>query len=106
MDGSKGDALDLKQYVEQGTIDTVIFSSILHELYSYIPYEGSKFNHATIAAALRSAYDVLSPGGRIVIRDGIMTEPAEQNERFTFAEGSYGVSRAVCEGFCWTRDPL
>jgi ubiquinone/menaquinone biosynthesis C-methylase UbiE len=82
----KGDALDLKQYVEQGTIDTVIFSSILHELYSYIPYEGRKFNHATIAAALRSAYEVLSPGGRIVIRDGIMTEPAEQKRTIHFLQ--------------------
>lgn len=87
-DVMKGDALDLKQYVEPGTIDTVIFSSILHELYSYIPYEGRKFNHATIAAALRSAFEVLSPGGRIVIRDGIMTEPANQMRTIRFLDQS------------------
>lgn len=82
----KGDALQLKTYVEAGRIGTVIFSSILHELYSYIEYEGSRFNRKTVAAALRSAFDVLSPGGRIIIRDGIMSEPAEQRRRIRFKE--------------------
>lgn len=82
----KGDALVLQEYVEKGTIDTVIFSSILHELYSYIPYNGHKFNHETVAAALTSAYEVLSPGGRIIIRDGIMTEPIDQKRRIIFYE--------------------
>ncbi|HEY2491621.1 MAG TPA: class I SAM-dependent methyltransferase [Paenibacillus sp.] len=82
----KGDALALQNYVEKGTIDTVIFSSILHELYSYIPYNGHKFNHDTVAAALTSAYAMLSPGGRIIIRDGIMTEPINQKRRIIFYE--------------------
>lgn len=71
----QGDALALKDFVEAGSVDTVIFSSILHELYSYIPFNGARFNRDTVAAALRSAFDVLSVGGRIIIRDGIMTEP-------------------------------
>ncbi|OAB45965.1 class I SAM-dependent methyltransferase [Paenibacillus glacialis] len=82
----KGDALKLQEYVEPGSIDSVIFSSILHELYSYIPYNGHKFNHDTVAAALASAYDVLAPGGRIIIRDGIMTEPTNQKRRIVFHE--------------------
>ncbi|MDD9266128.1 class I SAM-dependent methyltransferase [Paenibacillus sp. GCM10023248] len=99
-DVMKGDALDLKRYVEPGTIDTVIFSSILHELYSYIPYEGRKFNHATLAAALRSAFEVLSPGGRIVIRDGIMTEPAEQMRRIRFLDpGAMAVLERYAKDF-------
>lgn len=70
-----GDALDLQKYIGPGGTDTVIFCSILHELFSYIPFHGKQFNHDTIAAALRSAFAVLAPGGRIIIRDGIMTEP-------------------------------
>ncbi|MNH92861.1 hypothetical protein D3C73_454480 [compost metagenome] len=91
----QGDALNLKDYVETGSINTVIFSSILHELYSYIPYNGSKFNHATVAAALTSAFDVLSPGGRIIIRDGIMTEPEEQKRvlRFLKEDGMLSLER-------------
>ncbi|GKS13012.1 hypothetical protein YDYSY3_40120 [Paenibacillus chitinolyticus] len=80
----KGDALNLKDYVHQGTVGTVIFSSILHELYSYIEWNGSRFNLDTVAAALRSAFDVLAAAGRIIIRDGIMTEPAEMKRRIRF----------------------
>lgn len=82
----KGDALNLRDYVEPGSVDTVIFSSILHELYSYIETDGSRFNTATVEAALISAYDVLAPGGRIIIRDGIMTEPEDAWRRIRFLE--------------------
>lgn len=43
-------------------------------LFSYIEYEGRKFNHEVIKKGLQTAYEVLKPGGRIIIRDGIMTE--------------------------------
>ncbi len=84
-----GDALDLSKYVENGSVDTVIFCSILHELFSYIPYNGKKFNPDTMAAALTSAYKILQPGGRIIIRDGIMTEPEQTRRiiRFHSEEG-------------------
>lgn len=82
----KGDALNLTDTIEPGSIDTVVFSSILHELYSYIPFNGKKFNLETVRAALQSAFDLISVGGRILIRDGIMTEPAEQTRILTFSE--------------------
>lgn len=74
----KGDALNLKKYFKEKEINTIIFSSIIHELFSYIETDGKKFNHDTIKKALLSAYDVLPNGGRIIIRDGIMTEPTKQ----------------------------
>jgi SAM-dependent methyltransferase len=82
----KGDALQLKEEVKPGSVDTVIFSSILHELYSYIERDGRRFNTDTVAAALQSAFQVLSPGGRILIRDGIMSEPETQKRRIRFLE--------------------
>lgn len=82
----KGDALALRDIVEPGSVDSVLFSSILHELYSYIPFQSKKFNLETVAAALSSAYDVLSTGGRIIIRDGIMTEPTGQKRRIQFLQ--------------------
>ncbi|WP_342564376.1 class I SAM-dependent methyltransferase [Paenibacillus sp. FSL R7-0345] len=82
----QGDALNLKKYVGAGRVDTVIFSSILHELYSYVPMDGQKFNHRTVAAALVSAFEVLAEGGVIIIRDGIMTEPETQQRRIRFLE--------------------
>lgn len=82
----QGDALNLKDLVETGSVDTVIFSSILHELYSYVPLNGTKFNHETVASALASAFEVLAEGGVIIIRDGIMTEPEAQQRRIRFLE--------------------
>ena len=73
----KGDALNLDSYFEKASLDTIIYSSIIHELYSYITFEGKKFNINTVIKALKSAYDVLSDNGRIIIRDGIKTEPAD-----------------------------
>jgi SAM-dependent methyltransferase len=84
-----GDALNLGQYIEKESVDTIIFCSILHELFSYIEYNGRKFNHETLAAAFKSVFEVLPAGGRIIIRDGIMTEPVGEKRiiRFLCEEG-------------------
>jgi SAM-dependent methyltransferase len=90
-----GDALNLDQYIEKGSVDTVIFCSILHELFSYIEFNGKKFNHETLAAAFKSVFKVLPAGGRMIIRDGVMTEPAEQKRiiRFLSEEGMQFLER-------------
>lgn len=80
----KGDALKLSKFFKEGTIDTIIYSSIIHELYSYIEYNGQKFNYETIAEALKEAYKILAKKGRIIIRDGIMTSPKEQYRLIEF----------------------
>ena len=82
----QGDAFQLTSFLPSGSADTIIFCSILHELYSYIENDAHKFNEATIAAALRSAFDLLAPGGLILIRDGIMSEPASQKRRIHFVD--------------------
>ncbi|MBM7588347.1 ubiquinone/menaquinone biosynthesis C-methylase UbiE [Bacillus pakistanensis] len=85
----KGDALNLSETFPPNSLDTIIFSSIIHELYSYIPFNGKRFNHDVIAEALKSAFSVLKPGGRMIIRDGIMTENKGLNRiiRFRNEEG-------------------
>ena len=70
----KGNALNLEDYFKKGSLDTIIYSSIIHEIFSYNEYEGKKFNHNVIKKALISAYNILSNHGRIIIRDGIMSE--------------------------------
>jgi len=92
-----GDALNLGQYIEKGNADTIIFCSILHELFSYVEYNGKKFNHETLAAAFKSAFDVLPTGGRIIIRDGIMTEPVSEKRiiKFLSEEGMEFLKRYV-----------
>lgn len=90
-----GDALNLGQFIEKGSFDTIIFCSILHELFSYIEYNGKKFNHETLAAALKNAFDILPAGGRIIIRDGIMSEPVSEKRiiKFLSEEGKAFLTR-------------
>lgn len=55
-------------------VDNIVFSSILHEIYSYTKIDGKRFQIESVKRALKNAYDSLNPGGRIIIRDGVKTE--------------------------------
>jgi hypothetical protein len=74
----KGNALNLEDYFKKGSIDTIIYSSIIHELFSYIEYNGKKFNHDVIIKTLKSAYSIIPVHGRIIIRDGIMSDKTQK----------------------------
>lgn len=84
----KGDAFALADYFHPGSVDTIVFSSVLHELFSYVPFEGKQFNIRTVIEALKSAYEVLPVKGRIIIRDGIMSENSSEKRRITFKNPS------------------
>lgn len=68
----------IKHNFVEGTLenkaDTIIFSSIMHEIYSYTEYEGERFNIKSVRASLKNAADSLNKGGRILIRDGVLTD--------------------------------
>ena len=66
-------------------VDSIIFSSILHEIYSYTEGEKGRFDIDSVKNALKFAYDSLKPGGRIIIRDGIKTDSSE-TRRVTFKD--------------------
>ena len=96
----KGDALNLRNYFKKGSLDTIIFSSIIHELYSYIEYEGKKFNIHTVIKALQEAYEILPVGGRILIRDGIKTEPEDQERIIEFKNvEDINILKRYCKDF-------
>jgi SAM-dependent methyltransferase len=59
--------------------NTIVFCSILHEVYSYTE---PHFSLASVERVVRAAWAALEPGGRIVIRDGIMPPPATRRIRF------------------------
>lgn len=69
-------------------VDTIIFSSILHEVYSYTDFEGRKFNIDSVKKALQNAYYSLNRGGRILIRDGILSD----------GDGIYGIELKEADG--------
>jgi SAM-dependent methyltransferase len=58
-------------------VDNIIFSSILHEVFSYTEFDGRKFNLDSIRSALQNAIHSLNIGGRLIIRDGVKTNSCE-----------------------------
>ena len=61
-----------------GPIDTVVFCSILHEVYSYTE---PRFQLASVQRVVQAAFAQLAPGGRIVIRDGVQPPPGRRRLR-------------------------
>ncbi len=59
------------QNFKEDTIDTFIYSSILHEIYSYIGKD-------TLRKVLKNTFKQLVPGGRIVVRDVVGPEKGNQ----------------------------
>ena len=72
--------------------DTVVFCSILHEVYSYTE---PRFSLASVEHVVRAAFSVLRPGGRIVIRDGVMPAPGVRRIRLLAPD-----ARATLELYC------
>lgn len=60
----EGNAEDLQDIVDE-PVDNVVFSSVLHEVFSYAEGDGRD----AIRGVLKSAFNVLRPGGWILIRD-------------------------------------
>lgn len=74
----KGNAFKLDNIFKVGDVDTFVFSSVLHEIFSYPTLTDQPFNFDAIKTALCSVYKVLPVGGRLIIRDGIMTDSFEK----------------------------
>ncbi len=92
-----GAAAALPELVAPGSVDSVVFCSILHEVYSYAT---PAFAMDAVRDALRAAFTALRAGGRIVIRDGVMPPPATRRIRFLApdARPTFDLYRAQFEG--------
>lgn len=84
----ESDAFRLSDLLGAASVDTVIFCSLLHEIYSYLEYpsdadgQRGRFRLESVRDLLRAAYRTLVPGGRIVIRDGVMPAAGVRMLRF------------------------
>jgi SAM-dependent methyltransferase len=86
----------IERNVPPGTATTVIYSSVMHEVYSYSGYDVKQIDRA-----LKNAFEELQPGGRVLIRDGISPAPAtwrvrllNQQTKDTFAR----FAKEFCHG--------
>jgi SAM-dependent methyltransferase len=61
--------------------DTIVFSSILHELSSYHQVEELRYSLVPIRDAIQEAYNILPSGGRMIIRDCLMTPYEDRNRK-------------------------
>ncbi|MCW2763836.1 MAG: hypothetical protein JWR85_4037 [Marmoricola sp.] len=64
---------EISQYWPQGYFDTIIISSTLHEVFSYGNRNGrDKHSLESVGFTVKGIYDALAPGGRILLRDGVL----------------------------------
>lgn len=84
----EADAFELPQYLEPNSVTTIVLCSVLHEIYSYVEHmvDGAprRFRLESVRDLLRACYKTLAPGGRIIIRDGIM--PADEPRIIEFID--------------------
>lgn len=76
--------------------DTIIFCSVLHEFFSY--GEGL----TSVVKAISDAYELLNPGGKIIIRDMVLSETAKSDKvafRSAFAKIKSTLSQDILRGF-------
>lgn len=62
---------ELEIHFKQQSINTIIASSVLHEIFSYGNRDGSKGKLKNISNFLNSSHKILKSGGRLLIRDGV-----------------------------------
>ncbi|TDE90017.1 methyltransferase domain-containing protein [Occultella glacieicola] len=57
------------------SLDTVVCSSVLHEVFSYGNADAVVGRESSVSAALVAFRRALVPGGRLIVRDGVMPAP-------------------------------
>lgn len=78
----------------KGGVDTIIFNSVLHEVYSYgdrDPDDPTK----EVKNLLKEACSMLLPGGRIIIRDGFLEMSEGKNAEVRIKETDFDVDKYI-----------
>ncbi|MBW3000586.1 methyltransferase [Candidatus Woesearchaeota archaeon] len=100
---SKGDVRE--KTFGNNSLDTIIYCSTLHEVYSY-----SGYDKKVLRKTIQNTYEMLKPGGRLIIRDGVKPEnqivymgfnnkkTKEKFKRFAKEFGPYEIP------YIWERD--
>jgi methylase of polypeptide subunit release factors/pyrimidine deaminase RibD-like protein/beta-phosphoglucomutase-like phosphatase (HAD superfamily) len=81
VEAIKGDASQLASILKREHIpapSTIIFCSMLHEVFSYTVKDKRQFNIDSVKDLMKSALTALEPGGRILIRDGVIPDDGEE----------------------------
>ncbi|MBR1685477.1 MAG: methyltransferase domain-containing protein [Clostridia bacterium] len=79
--------------------DSILFSSILHEIYSYTDLGDGLFDPKSLRLALENAASSLRSGGRIIIRDGVKTDRSDQMKILFKAPDGYAFFESFLQDF-------
>lgn len=91
---------EISKYFNDEKVDTFSFSSVIHHIYTFNEINGSCFKHESVGLALKNAFSMLNKGGRLIIRDGIMTEPLSQKRVIKFKDiEDIKILDSYCEKF-------
>jgi SAM-dependent methyltransferase len=84
-----GDAFKLPSLFPERSVSSVIFCSVLHEIFSYVEVGDppQRFQLAAVESLVGAAFRSLKQGGRILIRDGVM--PANEPKQLEFLSPSW-----------------
>lgn len=84
----EGFADEIKVSFPDTKFDNVILSSVMHEVFSY-GNRGAAGKHSLFSfdAVLREIHASLNPGGRILIRDGVLAENWEDKVKLVMLNG-------------------
>lgn len=64
----------------KGAYDTIVFSSVLHEISSYYSDLNKRFTSFPIEESIRKANELLMMDGSIILRDGLLMEEEKRNQ--------------------------
>lgn len=79
---------EISQHWSQGYFDTIIISSTLHEVFSYGNRNGKdKHSLDSIRATIKEIHDALAPGGRILLRDGVLATDWDTKTKILMKNG-------------------
>lgn len=83
----------------KGGVDTIIFNSVLHEVYSYGDRDpsGSDDYMKEVKALLKEAFNMLLPGGRIIIRDGFLEKYSYHKMQVRVKKTDFDVDKYIKE---------
>ncbi len=88
-----GDAFKLSDIFGRGELTTVIFCSVLHEIFSYVAWGDppARFQIESVDAIFMAAFRALAPRGRIIVRDGVMPNDEPRVVEFLTADWRDGL---------------
>lgn len=103
-----GMVADVNTLFAPSSLDTITCSAILHEVFSYGSGDHFPYDLDSIREALALFADLLTTGGRLIIRDGVMPDAADRPVviRFTGDDGADFVSAYAAASPRWGGDAV